>query len=122
MRAETIRKIVVSCVVGMGCAALSVRAPAADPPRRIEVMAKRFTYSPTEITLKKGEPVVIVLRSEDVAHGLKFKELNLQADVGKGATTEMAFTPKQVGDYVGHCSHFCGAGHGSMILTLHVTE
>ena len=122
MRAETIRKIAICCVVGMGSAALSLRAPAADPPRRIEVVAKRFTFTPAEITLKKGEPVVIVLRSEDVAHGLKFKELDIQADVAKGATKEIAFTPMQASDFVGHCSHFCGAGHGSMTLTLHVTE
>jgi cytochrome c oxidase subunit 2 len=122
MRAETIRKIAICCAVGMGSAALSLRAPAADPPRRIEVVAKRFTYTPAEITLKKGEPVVIVLRSEDVPHGLKIKELDIQADVAKGATKEIAFTPTQASDFVGHCSHFCGAGHGSMTLTLHVTE
>jgi cytochrome c oxidase subunit 2 len=122
MRTETIRKIVIGCAVGIGFAVLSLRAPAADPPRRIEVTAKRFTFTPAEITLKKGEPVVLVLRSLDVPHGLKFTELNLQADISKGATSEIAFTPTQVTDVVGHCSHFCGAGHGSMTLTLHVTE
>jgi cytochrome c oxidase subunit 2 len=122
MRTETIRKIVIGCAVGIGFVALSLQAPAADPPRRIEVTAKRFTFTPAEITLKKGEPVVIVLRSEDVAHGLKVTELNLQTDIGKGATSEITVTPVQAGDFVGHCSHFCGAGHGSMTLMLHVTE
>ncbi len=95
---------------------------AADSPRRIEVVAKRFAYVPAEITLKKGEPVVLVLHSEDVAHGVKFKELNLQTEIGKSATSELSFTPTQVGDFVGHCSRFCGSGHGAMTLTLHVTE
>jgi cytochrome c oxidase subunit 2 len=62
------------------------------------------------------------LKSEDVAHGLKFKELNLQTEIGKGTASELSFTPTKAGDFVGHCSHFCGAGHGSMTLTLHVTE
>lgn len=97
-------------------------APAADSPRRIEVVAKRFAYVPGDITLKKGEPVVLVLRSEDVPHGVKFKELNLQTQIAKGATSELSFTPAQTGDFVGHCSRFCGSGHGSMTLTLHVTE
>ncbi len=122
MRIGTIRKVVFSCILGTGLAALSLRAPAANAPRRVEVVAKRFTYVPAEISLKKGEAVVIALRSEDVAHGLKFKELNLQADISKGATSELSFTPAQAGDFVGHCSHFCGDGHGSMILTLHVME
>jgi len=92
-------------------------------PRKIEVVAKRFEYIPAEITLKKGEPVVIELTSLDVAHGVKFKELNIEADdIKKNGTAELAFTPTQVGDFVGHCSRFCGAGHGTMTLTLHVRE
>jgi len=97
-------------------------AIAAGTPRRIEVTAKRFEYIPAEITLKKGEPVVLVLHTADVAHGVKFAELNLQTDIAKGATSELAFTPDKTGTFIGHCSHFCGSGHGSMILTLHVTE
>jgi cytochrome c oxidase subunit 2 len=98
------------------------RVQAAAPPRRIEVTAKRFAYVPAEITVKKGEPVVLVLKTDDVAHGIAFKELNLKTDIGKDATAELPFTPDQVGTFVGHCSHFCGSGHGAMTLTLHVTE
>jgi cytochrome c oxidase subunit 2 len=101
---------------------LSLRAPAADEPRKIEVVAKRFAYVPAEITLKKGEPVVLVLSSDDVTHGVKFPELNLKTEIPKGGTTELPFTPTKTGDFVGHCSHFCGSGHGSMTLTIHVTE
>jgi cytochrome c oxidase subunit 2 len=102
--------------------ALSGFAPAPDAPRRIDVSVKTFAYTPAEITLKKGEPVVLVLTTEDVTHGLKFKELNLNTKIEKGKPSELAFTPDKVGDFVGHCSVFCGSGHGSMTLTLHVTE
>jgi cytochrome c oxidase subunit 2 len=91
-------------------------------PKKIEVVAKRFEYQPGEITLKKGEPVVIALRSEDVAHGIHFKELNLQAKIDKGGTGQLAFTPDKTGTFVGHCSVFCGSGHGGMTLTIHVVE
>ena len=93
-----------------------------DTPRQINVVAKRFSYSPSELTLKKGEPVVLSVMSQDVAHGLKFSELNLNTEIKKCVASELAFTPAKTGDFVGHCSHFCGAGHGSMVLTLHVTE
>ena len=95
---------------------------AQQTPRRIEVVAKRFEYQPSEITLKKGEPVIIALRSDDVAHGIHFKELNLQAKIDKGGTGQLALTPGNVGTFVGHCSVFCGSGHGGMTLTLHVVE
>lgn len=115
-------KLAASAIVAGGVIVCSGAHAGADTPRRIEVVAKRFAYVPSDIALKKGEPVVLVLRSEDVPHGVKFKELNLQTEIGKGGSAELAFTPTQAGDFVGHCSHFCGSGHGAMTLTLHVTE
>ncbi len=50
----------------------SLRAWGEAAPRRIEVTAKRFTFDPGEITLKKGQPVVLVVKSADVAHGIPF--------------------------------------------------
>jgi cytochrome c oxidase subunit 2 len=91
-------------------------------PRRVEVHAKRFSFSPNELTLKKGEPVLLVLTSDDVSHGLRFRELNVNLKAPKGGSTEAQFTPNMTGDFVGHCSVFCGSGHGSMALTLHVVE
>ena len=95
---------------------------AQDSPRKIEITAKRFTFDPSEITLKKGQPVVLVVKSEDVSHGLRFRELNLDLKVPKGGSAELHFTPQKVGNFVGHCSVFCGSGHGKMALTLHVVE
>jgi cytochrome c oxidase subunit 2 len=89
---------------------------------RTEITVKRFTYDPGQITLKKGQPVVLVIKSADVAHGLRFRELNLDVKVPKGGTAELRFTPNKTGDFVGHCSVFCGSGHGAMTLTLHVVE
>jgi cytochrome c oxidase subunit 2 len=91
-------------------------------PRRIEITASRFTFQPGEITLKKGQPVVLVLKSADVAHGLRFRELNVAVKVDAGGTTEVQFTPEKIGDFVGHCNVFCGGGHGSMAMKLHVVN
>jgi cytochrome c oxidase subunit 2 len=112
----------VPCVVMLCSLRAAPAAKAAAEPRRIEVTAKRFEYVPAEVTVKKGESVVLVLKTADVAHGIKFAELNLQTDIGKNGTSELPFTPEKTGTFVGHCSHFCGAGHGTMTLTLHVTE
>jgi cytochrome c oxidase subunit II len=90
--------------------------------RRVEITAKRFDFTPAEIILKKGEPVVLVLKSEDVPHGLRFRELNLNIKASKGQTGEVPFTPTQTGDFTGQCSVFCGSGHGHMKLVLHVVE
>lgn len=95
---------------------------AQNEPQRIEIVAKRFSYTPAEITLKEGVPVVLALTSQDVTHGLKFKDLGLNMKAQKGKTNEVTFTPTKAGTFIGQCSVFCGSGHGSMKLTLHVTE
>lgn len=98
------------------------RVSGQSEPRRVELIAKRFTYEPSELTLKKGEPVVLVIRSQDVPHGLRIRDLNVEVRVGKGGTSEVSFTPEKVGDFIGHCWVFCGSGHGGMALTIHVVN
>jgi cytochrome c oxidase subunit 2 len=116
--------VLLALTVGTVTAAafLTLRMHAQDAPRKIEIAARRFSYDPSNITVKKGQPVVLVIKSLDVAHGLRFRELNLNAKVDKGGTAEMQFTPDKTGDFVGHCSVFCGSGHGEMTLTLHVVN
>ena len=89
-------------------------------PQRIEITAQRFNFSPGEITVKKGQPVVLALKSADVSHGLRIRELNVNMKVKAGGTTEVQFTPDKVGDFIGHCSVFCGSGHGTMTIKVHV--
>jgi cytochrome c oxidase subunit II len=103
-----------------GLSSSMARAEAA--PKRIEITAKRFEFDPGEITLKKGQPVVLVLKSADVAHGIRIRELNVEVKVGKGGTAELQFTPDKTGDFVGHCFVFCGSGHGSMVFKVHVVD
>jgi cytochrome c oxidase subunit 2 len=109
-------------VIGTTLLVVFMCASTATPasPRRIEVVAKKFAFEPAEITLKKGEPVDLVLTSKDVAHGVRVRELNLDLHVGKGKTADVTITPTVLGTFVGHCSVFCGSGHGQMTLTIHV--
>lgn len=95
---------------------------AQDPPHRIEIVASRFTFSPSEITIKKGEPVTLVLTSKDVVHGLKLEEFNQVVEAKKGQSSQVEFTPTETGTFVAQCAAFCGPGHGSMKLIVHVTE
>jgi cytochrome c oxidase subunit 2 len=119
-----VRFILCVTLASVLCVAFLLARTAASEtsPRTVEVTASRFAFAPGEISLKKGEPVILVLKSSDVAHGLRFRELNLDVKVNKGGTTEMRFTPDKTGNFVGHCSVFCGSGHGSMTLSIHVVE
>ncbi len=102
--------------IGLVAVALLGRAPVARPqePRVITIAAKRFAFSPSEVRLKKGEPVTIRISSADVTHGMYMKALGIDAEIEPGKTTEVTFTPGVTGRFTAICDHFCGAGHGSM--------
>jgi cytochrome c oxidase subunit II len=102
--------------------ALSPLAAGDQPGQIISITAQRFSFAPNEITLKKGQPVTLVVQTKDVSHGLRIEDLGVLTDIKKGQTSEVKFTPETVGTFEGKCAHFCGKGHGSMKMTVHVTE
>jgi cytochrome c oxidase subunit 2 len=91
---------------------------AAEEPNVLAITAKRFEFSPKEITLKVGETVKLRLTTEDVTHGFFSKPLGIDEVIVPGKTTEVLLTPKTAGRYTTICDHFCGAGHGGMKLTI----
>jgi cytochrome c oxidase subunit II len=99
---------------------IQAESVAPTSPRRLEVAAQRYAFNPGAVTLKKGEPVILVLKSVDVAHGLRIRELGVEIKASKGGSAEAHFTPEKTGDFVAHCFVFCGSGHGTMTLTVHV--
>ncbi|MEW6722081.1 MAG: cytochrome c oxidase subunit II [Candidatus Micrarchaeota archaeon] len=88
----------------------------------IDVTAKQFEYSPSTITVKKGDRVRLRLTSEDVTHGFSLPEFGLSATIEPGKTTEVTFTPDKAGTFTFQCNMFCGSGHQGMKGTLIVTE
>jgi cytochrome c oxidase subunit II len=112
---------------GTGAALLSLAAAldlagggvrAAEEPKVLAITAKRFEFSPKEITLKAGETVKLQLTTEDVTHGFFAKPLGIDEVIEPGKTTEVVVTPKVAGRYTTICDHFCGAGHGGMKMTI----
>ena len=102
--------------------ALSASTAHTQTPRKIKIIASRFSFTPDEIVLKKDEPVVLVLRSVDVTHGLTVPELKIKAEIKKGKATEIQVTPSVAGNFVGKCANFCGQGHALMTLQIKVVE
>ena len=94
----------------------------AKPVQHIEISASRFSFEPHEITVKKGDPVVLSVHSTDVTHGLLIEELGIRTEVKKGESEDLQITPETAGTFEGKCAHFCGKGHGSMTLVVHVVE
>jgi cytochrome c oxidase subunit 2 len=106
------------------CLAACEWAPthAQEQPRVIEIHAKRFSFTPAEITITKGETVTLSLTSDDATHGLSIPELGINVTIMKGKVTTVELTPQQAGTFAGQCNHFCGVGHGSMVFSVQVKD
>ena len=91
---------------------------AANSPRVVEITAKRFGFTPDQVTLKKGETVTLRLHSEDVTHGFFMRKLKIDSEVEAGKTSDITITPDTPGAYTTICDHFCGANHGNMKMTI----
>ena len=94
----------------------------ADNPKVIEITAKKFEFSPSEITLKKGEPVILRLTSSDRVHGFMSKPLKIDTDIPSDTTKDVAVTPDTAGNFTVICDHYCGTGHGNMKMKVTVVE
>jgi cytochrome c oxidase subunit 2 len=107
-------------------ALLSLGAPrkahAENGPRVIEITAKRFAFTPNQVTIKKGETVKLRLTSEDVTHGFFMRALKIDEDIQPGSPTEITLTPQTAGTFMTICDHFCGANHGNMNMMITVVE
>jgi len=80
----------------------------------VRVVARRFSYTPNRITLKKGRPAVLEFTSIDFVHGFNVPDLHLRADLPPGQVTRVPIMPLRAGVYDMLCDNFCGAKHEEM--------
>jgi len=130
-------------VAGLAVALLAQQpaggATPGSPAQVIEITAKKYEYSPSEIRVKKGTKVQLKVRALDRSHGMEFELYPEGAD--KSGPQGLVFTPEQKnyklekgeerviefvaerpGTYSFKCSVFCGFGHRGMRGKLIVEE
>ena len=101
-----------------GCGFIAAKE---DATRIVRIHTRKFEFVPSEITLARGEPVILELVADDVAMGLRCKALDLRIDTTPGKPVQVRFTPQTPGKYSFFCDVFCGDGHEDMDGTITVT-
>ena len=93
---------------------------ARKPDRVVSILAERFTYNPSRITVKQGELVEFVLTSDDTDHGFKISAAGIDVAIPQQGMGEarVRFVAKEKGTFGFECSRACGAGHHLMRGTL----
>ena len=95
--------------------------PAArKPDRTVVIVAERFLYSPSRITIRQGELVEFILTSEDTGHGFRIPSagVDLTIPAQNRAEAKVRFLARVKGEYGFECSRACGAGHNLMRGTI----
>lgn len=111
------------CALGFALL-LSLAAGAAEPvvqEQVIQIVAKRFDFTPATIELKAGVPVVLELSTADRKHGFQVPDLHIDEEIVPGKTTRVRLVPERAGRFEFHCSVFCGGGHEEMTGVLVVS-
>ena len=104
----------------LGAATIGLHAVAQPQEQVIKILARRFTYTPNKLTLKKGVPVVLELTTADVLMGFSVPDFNTRADIVPGQVAKVRLVPDKVGTFEFLCDIFCGSGHETMNGTITV--
>ena len=104
----------------LGAVTIGLRAAAQPEEQVIKILARKFTYTPNKLTLKKGVPVVLELTTADVLMGFNAPDFDVRADIIPGQTARVRLVPDKVGTFTFLCDIFCGSGHETMNGTITV--
>ena len=115
MRIITIMAVGLFGTTGLG-------ASSDEGAKIIKISARRFEYTPQQIMLKKGVPVVFQLTTEDRTHGFNIPSMNLRTDIEPGKISQLKVNPQQAGEFDFFCDVFCGNGHEGMNGKITVSE
>jgi len=87
---------------------------AADQPAEIRIGARKFEFHPNKVAARVGQPLVLVLTSEDRIHGFKMPDFGVRTDIVPGQETRVRLVPDRPGSFTFLCDVFCGDGHDDM--------
>lgn len=110
-----IHVVLLTAVLGMLTVSGSTRAGAQDR-KVVEIVAERFTFTPSEIRVPVGTSLELRVRSEDTIHGFRIVGRSVDVSVPKRRQGEavVLFEASAPGKYRFECSRLCGAGHNFM--------
>lgn len=75
-----------------------------------------------ELHIPVGQPVKLIMTSQDVIHDFFVPEFRTKQDVVPGRYTTEWFTPTKPGTYHIFCSQYCGTNHSRMVGSVYVME
>ena len=86
-----------------------------DVVETIDVIASRFKFEPSIITVAQGDRIRLRLRSADRDHHFAIKAFRVKALIPKsGEAVAVDFVAERAGTFEFTCAEYCGIGHSAM--------
>ena len=97
---------------------LNVGSPSAPEKEtakvHFDIVAKKYSFTPARLEVKKGNTIEITLTSSDVEHGFRIPPFNVDEKIAPGESKTFSFVADQEGEFPFSCSVYCGSGHSDM--------
>lgn len=82
---------------------LAAAGAAARPAPDVSIRASRRGFEPSEVVIRKGEAVRIVLSSADREHCFAVDALRIEKRIPRDRATSFDFTPERTGRFPFYC-------------------
>jgi heme/copper-type cytochrome/quinol oxidase subunit 2 len=116
------RRLLLPALVLAAAAVAFAPGPAAEPPveRTLRLEARSYEYTPSRLTVNRGDVVTLELVAYDVVHGVHIEDYDVDLRADPGQTARTTFVADRAGTFSLRCSVTCGPLHPFMIGRLQV--
>lgn len=102
--------------------------------QELAMIARKWEFFPSTITVLKDIPVTLFITSIDVTHGFGIRDFDVSREIDgekmdggpvklqKGRITTVSFIPNETGEFIFNCTVFCGSGHRTMKGVINVLD
>ncbi|MGM0505801.1 MAG: cytochrome c oxidase subunit II [Bacteroidota bacterium] len=88
----------------------------------LQMIARMWTFQPSEITLPVGSTVHLYVTSPDIVHGFKVEGKNVNLMAVPNTVNYIKVTFGEEGVYHFSCHEFCGIAHHTMAGRFRITD
>jgi cytochrome c oxidase subunit 2 len=96
--------IVVCAAAAVGLAGSSRAQEQAPTQRHVDVVARKFAFTPPRIEVRQDDLVKVTLRSADIAHSFTIDAYRIAKRVGPGQSVTFEFRADQPGTFPIYCN------------------
>jgi cytochrome c oxidase subunit 2 len=120
--------VILVAIFGFGFSTFLDMMTSPEGAYEIRVTGRKWSWSfeyPTGKTsnvlhVPKGQPVRLVLQSQDVIHSVFVPAFRVKRDVVPGRLNKMWFEATKLGEFPLYCAEYCGTNHSQMNTTVRV--